>query len=218
MLNSRLSRMVAARVPRYNSRRFAPHLAPASVPRFRGVRALTETVVNTPHEHERLETPGDDLRVARRLHVRALERVIRLRLHLLGAIDDIERAERALEDGKRRAVAKSLRSARGALSGNSARGIDRWPRTARIDGEFQEHESIRPGTHRFVGMWRPPVAPASPQELSCIAIVCTCLEQLTEAVRVQQHWETGCFDLPEYETLPQESQDWAELLKLLESD
>jgi hypothetical protein len=52
----------------------------------------------------------------------------------------------------------------------------------------------------YRGVWRPPEPPASPQELGCRAIVCSCLELLRHPAQVRQHWETGCFDRPAFET------------------
>lgn len=155
---------------------------------------------------------GDDLTVARRVHIRALERAVRVRLDLLGVLDNIARAERALEAGKRKALLKSLSGARGTLQRLGGEGMN-----ARIDDETRYISVDAPGNFRFVGMWRPPVLPASPQALSCVAIVCTCLEELNDDVQIRQHWELGCYDLPEFKTEPPMSDEDLALLKELES-
>jgi hypothetical protein len=157
-------------------------------------------------------TQEDDLTVARRAHTRALEKAIQLRMDLLEVLKDIERAERALKRGKLDSVATSCDRARDALSRLSARGMQ-----VRIGDKATCEPSIDHLTHRFVGLRRPPVPPASPQELDCSAIVCGCHELLYDRNQIRQHWETGCFDLPEFEMEPL-SEDFAELLKELESE
>jgi len=71
--------------------------------------------------------------------------------------------------------------------------------SARIGGQTVSVPTEGADALRFVGIWRPPTPPASPQELDCFAVVCTCLGYLKTAGQMRQHWETGCFDLPEYE-------------------
>jgi hypothetical protein len=54
---------------------------------------------------------------------------------------------------------------------------------------------------RVVRGVRQPAAPRTPpEELGATAIVCTCRTLLYCRAEVQQHWETGCFVEPEYET------------------
>lgn len=174
--------------------------------------------MSSPNDPDRLRVQEDALTVARRAHVRALERAMRLILAGYEARDLIEQAERALKDGEHHKVEKFLFNAGKTLSTNGARsGGDGWPMGARIDGEIGQ-QMLRPEVHRFVGMWHPPVAPESPQERGSSAIVCTCLEELTDAVHVQQHWEAGCFDLPEFETVPDLPQDCRDLIKSIERD
>ena len=72
---------------------------------------------------------------------------------------------------------------------------------SRIDQQVVSTGTARPGTLHFLGMWRPPTPPESPQELDCTGVVCRCLEYLRSPGEVRQHWETGCFDVPDYEPL-----------------
>jgi hypothetical protein len=48
-------------------------------------------------------------------------------------------------------------------------------------------------------MWRPPAPSESPQDLGCHAIVCACSALLRDAVAMRRHWESGCFDCPEFD-------------------
>ena len=156
---------------------------------------------------------GDDLTVARRVHIRALEKAIRVRLDLLGVLKTIEGAELAFKEGKRKAVLKSLRSARSALSAITRDGVH-----GRIDGGFDPDVVFGLGSHRLIGMWRPPAPPAWPHESGCIAIVCTCLEELTGDAQIRQHWETGCYDLPDFQSVAPvpEDEDWNSFLEGLD--
>lgn len=155
---------------------------------------------------------GDDLTVARRVHIRTLEKVMQGRLELLGVLNNIARAERALETGKRKALLKSLNGARGELRRIAGDGM-----SARIDGETRYIAVDTPGRYRFVGMWRPSVLPTFRQESNCVAIVCTCLEELNDDAQIRQHWELGCYDLPEFKTEPPMSDEDRALLEELET-
>jgi hypothetical protein len=61
------------------------------------------------------------------------------------------------------------------------------------------------------GVRRPSAPPQPPEELGAVAIICTCRSWLRNVAEVHQHWETGCFDQPEYEApqvcLPQDPDD-----------
>jgi hypothetical protein len=154
-------------------------------------------------------TPRDDLTVARRAHARARERTYQFRLELHDALRALEEAAEALKKGDAHEIHKAMRSARDSLEGYATRGVDSWTGEARIDGKIKDHPWVGPETHRFLGMWRPPSPPDSPQKRGCSAIICRCLVELGDEAQVRQHWDTGCFDLPEYETVP----DWDEELE-----
>ncbi len=74
--------------------------------------------------------------------------------------------------------------------------------TVRVGDESVGLNSLSPATHRFKGVWRPPTRPQTPEELECSAVICTCLMWLRDAEQVEQHWASGCFDLPEFERRP----------------
>jgi hypothetical protein len=148
------------------------------------------------HEGDRLKAGEDDLTVARRVHLSTLERATRQKLSLLSVLMCMQRAERALERGNQEDASRALGKARRAL-GFAIAGGDAWPTEARVGDEVSSADSIGP-FHRYRGMWRPPVPPLSPQQLGRTAVVCSCLEELANALHVRQHWEAGCFDLPEF--------------------
>lgn len=67
-----------------------------------------------------------------------------------------------------------------------------------LDGNPAEAETINPGTHIFVGTFRPP-APPHPQGASLVWCPCGRFLETMEGVR--QHWHEGHFDTPAYRTL-----------------
>jgi len=129
--------------------------------------------------------------------LRALGRLAELRIEVLQAQEAIQSAERALKRKNLRRADKELTSARHAVGAVHAKG---WPGPVRIDKECESDSALSGRRHVFRGMWRPLSPPESPEALGCAAIVCNCREELTDAQQVRQHWETGCFDVPEYET------------------
>jgi len=159
---------------------------------LRGLQWLTDMA--TLDVRDQLGESADDLTVARRAHVKALERLAQLRLEMRGPLRAVRLARRALGSKADRAyrLEKALRKAQRTLESAACE-------SARIDEQTVFVPPVGAGTLRFVGMWRPPTPPASPQELDCSAVICNCLEYLRTAGQMRQHWETGCFDRPEYE-------------------
>lgn len=150
-------------------------------------------------EPQRGTSDQDDLSVARRAYARVQSKLEELRHDAASVRKSLERVERALDGvDVGRYVQSRLYKARFQLERMSARAV-------RVDGEQGGERLVRDADHRFVGMWRPPAPPKSPEDIGCIAIVCACLAHLTSAEQVRQHWETGCFDVPEYTSDGEES-------------
>jgi hypothetical protein len=136
----------------------------------------------------------DDLAVARRAYSLAREELMRLEHQVRLAREDIEHVSHSLGTDIESDIRKRLTGVWEELCGSpSARGT-------RINGEVHTSAFVSWETHNFLGLWRPPAPPQSPQELGCAAIICACRTDLRNAAQVRQHWETGCFDLPNYET------------------
>jgi hypothetical protein len=140
-------------------------------------------------------TAVDDLTVARRAYLRVLERLARLNREAHDALRILERSARELKEAGHRDVAQRLEAASYVWRAVSRRG------TCYIDGQPAALKLVTRGTHRYRGMFHPPAPPTSPQELGAVAVVCTCLEELTNAAEMRQHWEAGCFDAPAYRTI-----------------
>jgi hypothetical protein len=83
---------------------------------------------------------------------------------------------------------------------------------ALIDGERRSAHDVDPRTMRYHGMWRPHVDPlheAHVENLSRPAgqrwavFICTCGTHI-HCVDNGSHWRSGCFDIPQYATIPKE--------------
>jgi hypothetical protein len=160
---------------------------------------------------EPLNGSAQDLEIARRALRCAQQRIARLQRQMVVGRRAIVQAHRALgETGRKRGhrLNKRLVAARHKLD----EGIDE----ARIDGRMVDLRTTRPGALQYLGMWRPPVPPESPEALDCSAVICTCFTYLRSSGQVRQHWETGCFDVPDYQKL--ETVELSEWLKEFEED
>jgi len=120
---------------------------------------------------------------------------MRQELRLRSALAAIARAQRALKEGLADRAEEDLDKTRIQLE-----NTEPWPYGVRIDNAVASPEALRPSVLSYRGMWRPPAPPESPEDLGCDAIVCSCLVLLRNSAQVRQHWETGCFDCPEFET------------------
>jgi len=118
----------------------------------------------------------DDLMVARRAYAQALVRIARLQQGLDRTRRHIKLIERKLKEPEPPPTNDLLR----ALFYLEA-GLGR-----------SDERSIR-------GVQRPSTPPAPPEDVGAVATICRCRSWLRNAEEVHQHWETGCFDQPEYE-------------------
>lgn len=135
----------------------------------------------------------DELSAAKAAYRQALKRIVRQDQERLALRRSLEGLERDLKDEGHHERARQLEGIIRYKMGGS--GL-----SCRIDGNVTNMSAVDPITCRFVGMWRPPSPPPSPQESGAVAVVCSCLEELTNAEEVRLHWEVGCFDIPEYRT------------------
>ena len=151
--------------------------------------------------HDPVE-PTDDLEVARHAYAVAREKLMRLEHQVRHAREDIEHVRNSLGREVGSDVHKRLSTAWHELD-----FITSYRGGARINGEVHSTASVSWETHELLGIWRPPAPPQSPEELDCTAIICACRTCLRSAAQVRQHWEAGCFDLPNYETTTRKDLD-----------
>ena len=72
------------------------------------------------------------------------------------------------------------------------------PSKVLLDGEYVNSDQVTPDKARYLGMWRPPVNPISDPKCD---VLCTCGEILRYRGQENDHYNRGCFDVPQYVTI-----------------
>ena len=75
---------------------------------------------------------------------------------------------------------------------------------ALLNGVIVEPEKIDPVKHKFIGLFRPAQNPevlySQPDKngRSAEILVCVCGAYFRYAGGITRHWQSGCFDIPQY--------------------
>ena len=67
-----------------------------------------------------------------------------------------------------------------------------------IDGVVSPDEAVDPKKHRYIGMFRFPY-----EKYASLGayVACTCGQTLKHLGQNREHWQNGCFDMPQYQTI-----------------
>lgn len=71
-----------------------------------------------------------------------------------------------------------------------------------LDGLLTEEDKINPKEHKFIGMWRPPI---NPHKEPTGYIQCTCGHILQYRGQEIEHYNKGCYDVPQYVTIKEQA-------------
>lgn len=64
-----------------------------------------------------------------------------------------------------------------------------------LNGKRVSPDTIDPGKHKFIGMFRPAVDPTTTTDC---AIICSCGQTLWLVNEGREHYLKGCYDVPQY--------------------
>lgn len=70
-----------------------------------------------------------------------------------------------------------------------------------LDGGYVTPDTIDPAKHRYIGIFRPPapIVPTGEHRMHCPS--CHQIMYTSMGNSLVQHWQKGCFDVPQYQTV-----------------
>jgi hypothetical protein len=69
---------------------------------------------------------------------------------------------------------------------------------ALLNGEFVDDNIINPKYHKYIGSFREPQPPIFKSNTPHAIILCNCGAHLHYVESIRDHWQKGCFDVPQY--------------------